>query len=64
MKEGTTKGIVLGAIAWLVFIFILVNNSACLESRGGCDSGDIMLLILTALGGFGPAFFVYAIFKK
>ncbi len=66
-QEITQRGVICGAVAWLICIVILVLNADCLNYKN-CGAGDMLLIGISSAGMLGPAYlvalFVSGIFKK
>lgn len=68
MKEKLNgPGLTAGIICWLFFIIGLSSQMACAEYKR-CDSGDLVMMAILAIGFLAPAgfvaMFVSIIFKR
>jgi hypothetical protein len=57
MEIKNTKGKLAGAIAWVIFIFWGINDSACLKA-GVCGDWDLLLQSIIAVGMLGPSWII------
>lgn len=66
-EEITQRGVICGAVVWLICIVISVLNADCLNYRN-CGAGDMLLMGIISVAMLGPAYLaallVSAIWKK
>ena len=54
MKDINGAGWVAGAIAWIIIMWYVTTQSACLKTNS-CDGGDMILFAIIGIGMLAPA---------
>ena len=57
MKDLNSKGVFIGAIVWIILVYVFAGQVACTKSHS-CDAGDITTTSIVALGFLAPAWIV------
>lgn len=55
----SAKGTALAALLWSGFLFLLLDDSACL--RAACGKGDMLLFAVVGVGMTFPAYFAVTV---
>ena len=63
MSRIDERGVIAGAIVWLVLMGMMSNIMSCIETRS-CGSGDFFMYALIGIGMLAPSYFVAALLSK
>jgi hypothetical protein len=51
------KGFLAGIVSWVIIIIFAINQGSCVNYHG-CDSGDLFLMSIIAVGMIAPAYLI------